>query len=613
MTTVKPIVIACLLPLIGCTLAGKVGLSSGDSPVAGPSAQMGQPPEQPSQALASPENPPTGVPTSGLAATPAQATTPMQQPVEVARAVKDTVGPIPESLRVSPSKGAPVISLKGPSWCESVSGKNTWGKSESTEREFTSAIEYAHDIYEVRVMGEIAEFACAGSRSADRFSWVRSYMQARANASGMPEQHQAFLFSVVASTSISSTPDNCTSYELKGDSTQLEKYHNQAFMVGMGCSRSGESNSLTWWLDRSIELDSHVKRMALVYSVFKDGGNDLSAVLGAYHDLKLLNFDAYFAEMKKFGADDAQLGRGMMKYYDFQYLYKQWSSYNEKEYGKNFSYVKNLASDGFDQWVQDYRANTKAVQFAFGIEESLLKEDKQGFVGCSKKADAFVRKLIMRNKPKTKEDILIKGSHGITSLVLVAAYECEKHKKNPIMARAYVDMLDKMEQTRGPRYAARMAVQHALLKKHKTNSSYPIRATFVPPRMYDAFGDRRADVSSSSTGTIKRISKKGEFLEIQFEDIVRNDKHYNCVKTGVKGYRASGNFKHSQRCNQAASSRDVIKVAPVRIPKESGLGLKKGQYATIAKSEDDSKTGFPLEIYKSKAQEHLINFYGMKL
>ncbi|MBL4636554.1 MAG: hypothetical protein JKY56_22070 [Kofleriaceae bacterium] len=613
----KPFAIVCVLPLVSCALAGKVGLSVNGEPAGGSSSAPqtgGSNAQAPStQPIASPENPPAGVPNTGLLATPARATTPMKQPVEVAGAVEDSVSAIPASMRVSPSKGAPVIAMRGPSWCGSVSRENRWDKTKSTENEFRGAIEDISDIYETTAMSNIAEFACAGSRSANRFSWVRAYMQARANASGMSEEHQAFLFSVVAAKSLSSTPKNCESYELKGENTTLQKYHNQAFMVGMGCSRSGEGNSLTWWLDREIEIDSHVKRLAFVYSVFKDAGNSLSYGLSALHDVKLINFDAYFAEMRKFGADDTQLARGMMKYYDFQYLYRQWHAYNEKEYGKDFRFVKKAASDGFDGWASEYRANSEAVKFAFGIEEAVLKGDKSKFSGCSVKANGFVRKLVLQNKPKSVEDVVAAGSHGIASLVLIAAYECEKNNGNAIMARGYVDMLEKMEQTRGPRYAARIAAHKAVKKAKEKNSSFSIRGNFVPPRYYDAFGDVRAANPSASIGIIKRIVRKGKFLEVQFEDVVRNDRHYNCVRTGIRGVHSSGRFKRSQKCTNARSTRDVIKVDPISIPKEAGKGLKKGYYATIAQREGNPSVGYPVKVYKSKDEKVLVNYYGMAL
>ncbi len=617
MIFLKPFTLVCVLPLVSCALAGKVGLTINDEP-AGVSSSAPQSGEsnvttRSSQPIASPENPPAGVPNTGLLATPARATTPMKQRIEVAKAVEDSVSAIPKSMGVSPSKGAPVIAMRGPSWCGSVSRENRWDKTESTENEFRDAIEDISDIYETTAMSNIAEFACAGTRSANRFSWVRAYMQARANVSGMSEEHQAFLFSVVAAKSLSSTPKNCESYEFKGESSKLEKYHNQAFMVGMGCRQSGESNSLTWWLDRDVEIDSHVKRLAFVYSVFKEAGNSLSYGLPALHDVKLLDFDGYFAEMRKFGADDSQLARGMMKYYDFQYLYRQWHAYNEKEYGKDFRFVKKAASDGFDRWVKEYRANSDAVKFAFGIEEAVLKGDKSKFSDCSAKANGFIRKLVLKNKPKSILDIAEAGSHGIASLVLIAAYECEKNNGNAILVRAYVDMLEKMEQTRGPRYAARIAAHKAVKKAIEKNSSFSVRGNFVPPRYYDAFGDVRADHPSVSIGTIKRIVRKGKFLEIEFEDVVRNDRHYNCVRTGIRGVRSSGRFKHSQKCTNARSTRDVVKVDPVSIPKEAAKGLKKGYYATIAKSEDNSSVGYPVKVYKSKDEKVLVNYYGMAL
>ncbi len=600
-------ILACLLPVAACSLAAKAGLKvNGKSPTSSPKAASPQSAATPTPASSSPSAPVSGT----TEATPAPS-------------VADSVVAMPASLKVAAAPGAPVINLKGVSWCTSdVKGLDWDG---AAERKFKREMKQVDDLHRsgMESLSSVGRFACGGTKSADRLSWVGNYMQARANETGMNQEHQTHLMGVMArlgsntSDFVNYGPKGCEKFKRKGNPNRLVSEKNQAMRIGMGCAEGSNANWMAWWMDRGSNIGSHVGTLGWLYSTFAYSARDVSFHRGmmALHDAETFDQNAFFAELKERGADDEVIATAIIQVAKVGMKLTSWKKHHKEALGEDYDVLVKAAEVGFRGWEEKYKANKAAVDFAFQMEEAVLEGDKRAFAGCSETARKYATDFVMRDNPKTIEEIQSAAAHPIGSLIVAAAYECEKALGHSLLASVYAEMLKTAPATRGPRFASRLALVAAVAEIKAVKSRFTLKPQdFMPPAQSNGFGHTSTGYFVTGQGVIERVSKKGDTLEVKFKKESWKTPVYKCKETKrLDRIDSSGRLIYRKNCIKTGMKTESSQEKPISIPAGAGANIKAGAFMVIARSKKDGSRGLPRRVYKSKKRETLMNYYGLKL
>lgn len=609
------VAIACLLPLSSCSVLGKAGIKVNGENVAAPTP-----------AASAPSPPPSGAPASANQPAPVASTTSaFTQPTAAVPAaqVGDSVPAIPAAISVAAIAGAPVISLTGVSWCSDQVKGLDWG--DKVEYKYKRALKGVSNLHYTGMesIREIARFACGGSKSADRLSWVQSYMQARANETGMSQAHQSYLFGYLANKDTDPrnfsnyNPASCEKFKAKGNPNRLESELNQAKLVGIGCKDYGNTDWMAWWMDRGSALDSKLTTLGWLYSTFAASAKVVSLQRGllAYHDAKAFDIDGYFSELHTLGADAAITSKAIVKYYGFKSKFDAWEVQHREVLSEDFDSIIASAEAGFSSWQQSYKANKAAVDFAFKMEEHVLEGNKQNFEGCSELSRKYATDFVMQNNPKTVEEIQREAAHPIGSLIVAAAYECEKALGNTMSASIYAQMLKEAPTVRGPRYAARLASVTAVAELKAVKTRLPLRARdFVPPSQKGGFGNASVGYFDTGRGVVAKVKKSGDKLVVQFKKESWKEAVYKCRETRrIDRIDSRGNLVYRKICKQTGTKTISSTEKPITVAASAAMGIRPGAFLVVARSKEDNTQGLPRKVYKSKKKETLLNYYGLAL
>ncbi len=617
-TAVTFLSLSLLVPTAGCSLLAKTGATINGKPVgSGSSAKSSPKSTAPKTAQATP------APSQGAAQAPAKSPI-SAPPAKPAANVSDSVPAIPASLAVEPSPGAPVISLQGASWCDGVKGLD-WGDGKA-EREFKKHFKKAGELYSsgLESMAKVARFACGGTQSADRLSWVRNYMQATANNSDLSEQHQVHLMTVLTKVGSSDVrrfsdyaPEGCEKFKLKGNPNSLESNRNQALRIGMGCTDGSNSEWMLWWVDRGAKAHSQVETLGFLYSSFAYSARVVSFKTGATAliDANRFDQDAFFTELAAMGADEQVVAKSIIQYAKTAKKRKAWKAHHKEALGEDYAVLTGAAQKGFDDWVASYNKEKAAVDFAFAMEEAVLEGDSRKFAGCSEKARKFATEFVMRGNPTTPDEIRSAAAHPIGSLIVAAAYECEKGLGNPLLASVYAQMGKSAPVSRGPRFATRLALVKAVAEIKAVKSRFELEPRdFMPPSPREGFGRTSAGYFSTGEGVVKTAKKKGNTLEVTFKKESWKTPVYKCKETRrLDRIEADGTLVYRKKCKQTGTKTVTSQEKPVTIPAGAATGVKPGAFLVVARDKKKSDQGLPRHVYSGKDRKKLLNFYGLPL
>ncbi len=610
-TAITVLSLSLLLPSAGCSLIAKTGPTINGKPVNSGAAKApgkAQPAAQPAPQAAAPTAKPS----------------PFQAPTAPAANVSDSVPAIPDAMKVVAAAGAPTISLQGASWCDEVKGLD-WGNGK-VERVFPKELKKAGGLYKsgLESMSKIGRFACGGTKSADRMTWVRSYMQQNANLTGMSEQHQVHLMGVLAKLQsfdltnfINNPPEGCERFKAKGNPNALESNRNQALRIGMGCADGTSADWMVWWIDRGETIPSSIETLGWLYSSFAYSAKVVSFKTGvtALVDANRFDQSAFFAELKERGADDQVIAKSIIQFAKTAVKLKEWKQHYSEELGEDYAILTKAASDGFADWVKSYNQDRAAVDFAFEMEEAVLEGDSRKFEGCSEKARGYATEFVMRGNPTTPEEIQNAAAHPIGSLIVAAAYECEKAQKHPLLASVYAQMLKSAAVSRGPRFASRLALVKAVAEIKAVKSRFTLRPRdFMPQANSGGFGRTSTGYFTTGEGVVASAKKNGDALEITFKKESWKQPVYKCKETGrLDRIEADGTLVYRKKCKQTGTKTIVSQEKPVTVPVGAANGIKPGSFVVIARSKEKASEGLPRHVYKSKKRERLLNFYGLPL
>ncbi len=614
-TSVTLLSLSLLVPAAECSLLAKSGATLNGKPIA--TSSGGSKAESPTQSTSAP------APTEGAAPKTAGAST-FKAPAPPAANVADSVPAIPDSMKVTAAAGAPVISLQGASWCEGVKGID-WGNGK-VERVFPKHVKKAGELYSsgLESMSEMARFACGGKQSADRMSWVRNYMQANANVSGLSEQHQVHLMGVLANLQsfdlrdfVNGPPKGCETFKPKGNPNALESNLSQARRIGMGCADGTNADWMLWWMDRGESIPSQVETLGFLYSSFAYSARVVSFKTGATALIDANRFDekAFFSELQALGADEQVVAKSIIQYAKTTKKLKAWKAHHAEALGEDYELLAKAAQAGFDDWVSAYTKEKAAVDFAFQMEEAVLEGDSRKFAGCSEKARKFATEFVMRGGPTTPDEIRSAAAHPIGSLLVAAAYECEKGLGNPLVASVYAQMGKSAPVSRGPRFAARLALVKAVAEIKAVKSRFTLEARdFMPPANRNGFGHTSTGYFSTGEGVVASAKKQGDTLAITFKKESWKQPVYKCKQTNrLDRIEADGTLVYRKNCKQTGTKTVTSQEKPVTIPAAAATGVKSGAFLVVARSKKNSSEGLPRHVYSGKDRKKLLNFYGLAL
>ncbi len=613
-STAATLALSLLLPTAGCSLLGKAGINVSGPGVSSTPGQRAPMATQPAAVQSQPNSSATSQPAILKSA-----------PAAPAAQVADSVPSIPAAMVVAAAQGAPVISLQGVSWCgDSVKGLD-WDDGK-IDRVFPKQIKKADNLHSsgIESMSEMGRFACGGKQSADRLSWVQSYMQARANETGMTQEQQLHLMGTVAPLRgfdlrdfSNEAPEQCESFKSKGNPNALESQRNHSLRIGMGCSDGGNADWMAWWMDRGETIPSQLESLGWLYSTYAYTSRVASFARGAMalHDAENFDNKAFFAELAKLGADDTVIAKSIMQYTRFATKFKEWKAHHSEDLGEDYALLTQVANAGFSDWVNSYQQNKAAVDFAFQMEEALLEGDSRLFAGCSEKAQGFATEFVMRNSPKTAEEIQNAAAHPIGSLIVAAAYECEKALKNPLAASMYAQMLQSAPRSRGPRFASRLALVRAIAEVKAVRSRFPLKTKdFLPPTPNSGFGKAQRGYFSNASGVIAKVTKNGDTTSLTFKKESWKVAVYKCKETHrLERIESDGTLVYRKKCKQTGTKTVVSQEKPLQIPAITAGDIKSGSFVVASRSRDDKSRGIPKEVYKSKKRERLLRYYGLPL
>ncbi len=467
----------------------------------------------------------------------------------------------------------------------------------------------------------VGRFACGGTKSADRLTWVESYMQARANETGMNQEHQTHLMGVLArlgsdtSNFVNYGPKGCEKFEPKGNPNRLASEKHKAMRIGMGCADGSHADWMAWWIDRGSNIDSHIETLGWLYSTFAHSSGNVNFHQGmmALHDAQAFDQNAFFAELKERGADDEVIAKAIIQVTKVGMKLASWKKHHKEALGEDYDVLVKAADAGFRGWEEKYRANKAAVDFAFQMEEAVLEGDKRAFEGCSETARKYATDFVMRDTPKTIEEIQSAAAHPIGSLIVAAAYECEKAIGHPLLASVYAEMLKTAPATRGPRFASRLALVAAVTEIKAVKSRFTLNPKdFMPPTQSKGFGHASAGHFRTGQGVVDKVSKKGDMLEVTFKKESWKSPVYKCKETKrLDRIDSDGRLVYRKNCIKTGMKTESSQENPISIPAGAGAGIKAGAFLVVARSKKGQ--GLPRRVYKSKKRETLINYYGLKL
>lgn len=478
----------------------------------------------------------------------------------------------------------------------------------------------------LQTMSDVARFACGDGASPARFTWVKSYLQAQANATGMTGSDLALLMKVTASLDSQGMrefasddgPDSCRKFDAPSKTTELDLAMNRLLAAGLGCGRAPSAFLMEWWIDRTSKLDSQVRTVGWLNATFTGSATvvPFSRGMMALTDARRLAPAAYFAEVDQLGADDKVRARAMLTYYATKTAISAWTEHYRNQLGDDYDRLTRVWDEAYAGWERDYAAHSAGVDYAFELERALLDGHVRGPTDCTSKARQFAVDFIMEKPPRTLAEAEETAARPVGALLIAAAYECEKARGLPAMAAVYAGMVEKGAIPRGPRFAARLAMASEVSAIRASNPRFGLAPSdfkpILPSYPFGKISDSWNVASAASV--VDKVTKRGDELQLVFKINIWQEPVLSCVATGrISRIDTNGNVIYRENCAIVGMKKLKYRVSPVTIPDAAGAGIRPGVFAIVARHREDESRGFPQYVFDSEQRKVLLNFYGLPI
>ncbi|MEO0459380.1 MAG: hypothetical protein AAF219_00965 [Myxococcota bacterium] len=528
---------------------------------------------------------------------------------------------IPANLRATPADDVPAIALERVSWCSADVKPLDWSESR-IENRYERAIK---NLTRTATLADVGRFACSDPASSERLTWVRSYMQAYANATGMPETHQAKVIAELVKLSSlelrdfdNTAPESCSNFEADQRANHVVAEATGLKLIGLACADPMLARFALWWVDREPKLDSQLQTMGWLYASFGYTAKVAPFQSGvvALMDAKTLDLRAFEQELDALGVDQTVRAKALLRAYETKTAIGKWSEHHRDSLGEEtFGALTNTFDQAIDAWTNDYKDNREAVDFAWQMEELVAEGDKGQLAGCSEKAREYASQFLASRTPKSKEDVSAAAADPIGTLLVASAYECENALDNALAAQTYASLLEEGPAARGPRFAGLLAVARKTAELKQTITRLPLETRdFRPYVPNSAFGMPGTRYFEDGAGIVAKVSNNGDAMSITFKKDRWKIPKTQCRETNrVDRILPDGTVRYRKICKQVGEVTVTRKEEPVTIPTRAAHGVKPGAFMYFLRDKEQSSQGVPKEVYTSKRRGKLINYYGLSL
>ncbi len=578
------IAIACALPLTGCTLLGKAGITAN-----GKSLTSSSPSPAPATAPAPP-------PARTSAAAPTAAVPPANAPQPVATAQ----APVP-----------PAAADGKPSYC--LPNKSYYGSLDDQElprdRQYTA-----------RAIHELAEGTCEKAKPEKRAK-IDANIQTFVQVTGLSpaETHGLFALYLNMHAAQKSATAFCQSLAIDDEdlASNREKAYKTSLGRAFGCSRSG--NTSYDWPDQDI-----VAKGLDIASCLQNVNRRLYGGSSKPRPHDMLNYgkcrvmaagfkpqaalQAVRASAFPFDAKAEFITVLTSIAYNQSYLEPLFKKYADKDDAYK-AFIFDAPMTAYQQWQKTYASNKPLMDemhhiLSHGANKYLMKKA----LPCSEKFFPMVKSIAKASGANNVSELRAAFGAPKEAMIIASYAMCQGAEKHNWIASYYKNIANLYFAT-GPLDAASKASVGALLK-HRADVKDAEHMTINSDRF--EFPNWRSGGFETRKATIQSVKKSGDTIHVSFRKESWKEPIIKCRETRRIDSIRNGRIVYRQKCKQTGKKTMTSQERPIDFPALHASHLKAGQFLVFSKPHTGG-IPMPLRSYKSKAQKTILAIFGLPL
>ncbi len=570
------IAIACALPLTGCTLLGKAGITANGKSLTSSS---------PSPATAPAASPAS----SGTAAAKAPASAPL-----------NAQAPVPPPA----ANGKPIYCLPNKSYFSSLD-----------DQELPKDHRYS-----ARAVHELAEGTCEKAKPEKRAK-IDANIQNFVQVTGLSPAETHGLFALYLNMHAAQKSAKAFCQSLAVDDEDLASNREKAYKTSLGrafgCSRTGNT-SYDWpdqdivakGLDVAICLQNVNQRVyggsskprprdMLNYGkcrVMATGFHPQAALQAVRAAAFPLDAKAEFITiLSSIAPNQALLEPIFKKYADKDDAYK--------------AFIFDAPMTAYQQWQKTYASNKALMDemhyiLSHGDNKYLMKK----VLPCSEKFFPMVKSIAKVSGANNIAELRTAFGAPKDGMVIASYAMCQGAEKHSWIASYYKNIAN-LHFSEGPLDAAYKASVGALLQ-HRGDIKDAEHMTINSDRF--EFPNWRSGGFETRKATIQSVKKSGDTIHVSFRKETWKEPIIKCRETRRIDSIRNGRIVYRQKCKQTGKKTTTSQERPIDFPALHASHLKAGQFLIFSKPHTGG-IPMPLRSYKSKAQKTILAIFGLPL
>ena len=254
---------------------------------------------------------------------------------------------------------------------------------------------------------------------------------------------------------------------------------------------------------------------------------------------------------------------------------------------KNFYY--DVPDKAFKLAAKVYKENAEDLAAVRTFEAAYAKSSRPQVKGCFAELRARLIGLVKRKKATTFDKLRYEMVGPIGYQISRALEACGRKDGQPELAQFLAKDLEKADDFRGPRTMVYWFLRDALKEMEGEKPTTVETLDRLRPRIPDPLGRPGSNGNwSSVTAPIKKVTKKGGAVLVEFETVVTKDQDRECWDTKkVRKINADGTVDYERQCGpwKKVTRRDTE--APAIISTENAAGLAPGRLVGMYCTESD--------------------------
>jgi hypothetical protein len=545
-----------------------------------------------------------------------------------------------EMVVVEPANGMPKVGAIDIDWCDLVPATQNTGRS--LYRSMTSAVERGWS------MGHIPQIAanlCINPSDPQYREQAGYFLQAWVNMSGLSPKrmHEHIKLRLRADEWEKQRQAHCKTLEVSSEASETDKVLGTARRQLFGCHND---DAPVWFggrpdyysmdevvdeLDRTGERPSQelvAYRVQLCVNPKTDGfpADEMIRFAACRVDLDALSEKALEAEARKAGYNDFALAV-MRENQAFARLHvarfqAQADALAAKD--KDWKALFAVPAVAQKQWEKTWTRHEKALRAAAAYEATYYGPSRKAARGCGDELRGHLRDYLRSSRPKDADSAraAVTDEVGVQLLVRLAA--CELAEGNKMAARSLSQLADKARASRGPRAAVYYAMVEKLAEIKADRARFPVGPADLghSPKIPLARHVHMQTINipgEEDKGVVASVKAEGNGVVLTFKKERWKEPAQICEDTSkIWRIDESGRVLYFKKCRANGFETMEHTAKTIWVPKVHAAGIKAGSFVRFEFAYGEQAPGNALfgmvrEVYASKKQNKLVNFYGLEL